>query len=210
MPPRTLTPARRYTGWQWAVAKGTYRLGAVPALQALVDALDAKLGLAHAHNHWIVTRYEEGKDNIGLHSDKDKDWADGSAFAVVKLGAPRPLAAASRPHQSLSCPRHRPRPRTSGTDCLARQASHQLHRPQPPRMPSVAPAAPTASHGKRQAPGGGCLRQCAALARRRSRRARFRGRRGSSASLSRRATTRSVTARTSPCSACRSSKWPAS
>ena len=78
-----------YTGWQWAVSAGTYRLGTIPALAALIDTADTKLGFVHAHNHWIVTRYAEGTDNIGMHSDKVKDWAEGSAFAVIKLGAPR-------------------------------------------------------------------------------------------------------------------------
>jgi alkylated DNA repair dioxygenase AlkB len=90
---RDVTGARlyRYTGWQWAVTKGTYRLGAVPALESLVDGVDAKLGFRNAHNQWIATLYTDGADNIGLHSDKDGDWARGSAFAVVKLGAPRPF-----------------------------------------------------------------------------------------------------------------------
>ena len=40
-----------YTGWQWGVSAGTYRLGAVPALESLVTTLDAKMNLKHAHNH---------------------------------------------------------------------------------------------------------------------------------------------------------------
>ncbi|NDA64278.1 MAG: hypothetical protein EBX50_19955, partial [Chitinophagia bacterium] len=32
-----------YTGWQWAVAAGTYRLGTVPHLEALIDKMDEKL-----------------------------------------------------------------------------------------------------------------------------------------------------------------------
>jgi hypothetical protein len=147
-----------YTGWQWGVSAGTYRLGAVPLLESLVSSLDAKMNLKHAHNHvrlpprapppappplpaprlmralpclclptarppralvtrptrachtphapaprarrsrprsrpapaqWIVTRYETGQDCIGMHSDKVKDWAPGSAFCVIKMGAPR-------------------------------------------------------------------------------------------------------------------------
>ena len=73
------------------MSAGTYLLGSIPALAALVDAVDATLGFVHAHNHWIVTRYETGSDNIGLHSDKVVDWAEGSAFVVIKLGAPRPF-----------------------------------------------------------------------------------------------------------------------
>lgn len=40
-----------YTGWQWAVSAGTYRLGAVPALESLVTSLDTKMNLTHPHNH---------------------------------------------------------------------------------------------------------------------------------------------------------------
>jgi hypothetical protein len=80
-----------YTGWQWAVAAGTYRLGAVPQLEVLVDKMDQMLGLKHKLNHWIVTRYPSGADNIALHSDKVADWKAGSTFVVIKLGAPRPF-----------------------------------------------------------------------------------------------------------------------
>jgi hypothetical protein len=67
-----------YTGWTWGVSAGTYRLGTVPALEALVDTMENKLGFAHVHNAWIITKYSDGKDNIGMHSDKTKDWAEGS------------------------------------------------------------------------------------------------------------------------------------
>jgi hypothetical protein len=87
------TQLRRYgyTGWQWAVSAGTYALNSIPELEKLVDDVDAKADFTHRHNHWIVTRYKTGQDNIGQHSDKVKDWQPGSAFVVVKLGAPRPF-----------------------------------------------------------------------------------------------------------------------
>ena len=78
-----------YTGWQWAVAAGTYRLGTVPHLEALIDKMDEKLGLEHTLNHWIVTHYASGAHNIPMHSDKVIDWKAGSTFVVIKLGAPR-------------------------------------------------------------------------------------------------------------------------
>ena len=73
------------------MSAGTYRLDTIPDLASMVRTMDGQLSLQHAHNHWIVTRYSDGKDCIGLHSDKVKDWAEGSCFAVVKLGAPRPF-----------------------------------------------------------------------------------------------------------------------
>ena len=83
-----------YTGWQWAVSAGTYRLGSIPELEALIDTADDKLGFEHTHNHWIATRYAGGKEKIGLHSDKVQDWVLGSAFVVYKLGAARPFVFA--------------------------------------------------------------------------------------------------------------------
>ena len=85
-----------YTGWQWRIALALNLLGSIPALAALVDAMGAMLGLTHKHNQWIVTRYATGADNIGLHSDKVKDWAEGSTFVVIKLGAPRPFVFTQR------------------------------------------------------------------------------------------------------------------
>ena len=62
-----------YTGWQWKVSAGTYLLSTVPKLEQLVNKMNEKMN-CEDHNHWIVTRYKEGKDNIGMHSDKVKDW----------------------------------------------------------------------------------------------------------------------------------------
>jgi len=80
-----------YTGWQWAVSSGTFLLSSVPALECLVDKVDEKTQFKHTHNHWITTKYSDGDDYIGNHSDKVEDWAPGSAFVVIKLGDPRPF-----------------------------------------------------------------------------------------------------------------------
>lgn len=41
------------------------------------------------HNHWIITKYNDEKDNIGFHHDKDGDFEPNSYIIVVKLGSPR-------------------------------------------------------------------------------------------------------------------------
>ena len=46
-------------------------------------------GLDKKHNHWIITKYKDENDNIGFHSDKDRDFEEDSFIVVVKLGAPR-------------------------------------------------------------------------------------------------------------------------
>jgi hypothetical protein len=48
-----------------------------------------KLNTGLSHNHWIVTEYESKDDNIGFHSDKDKNFDAESYFIVIKLGEPR-------------------------------------------------------------------------------------------------------------------------
>ena len=56
-----------YTGWQWTVANATVDVASIPFL----DRIRAKLqqGLAGpVHNHWILTLYKDGTDNIGAHS----------------------------------------------------------------------------------------------------------------------------------------------
>jgi hypothetical protein len=79
-----------YSGWQWRIGYATHDIGHVEPIQTLAQALNA--GLAPQHNHWIVTRYEDGSDNIGYHSDKTADFHPNSWFVVIKLGEPRPFA----------------------------------------------------------------------------------------------------------------------
>ena len=78
-----------YTGWQWNVLPATVGVEQCPEVLPLADRYDkwvTALGLPSA-NHYIATRYSDGKDCIGWHSDKDKDIAPGSLITVVKMGA---------------------------------------------------------------------------------------------------------------------------
>lgn len=78
-----------YTGWQWSVLPATADVAACPEVAPVADTYDSwvtGLGFARA-NHYIVTRYEDGRHNIGFHFDKAKDIAPGSLITVVKTGA---------------------------------------------------------------------------------------------------------------------------
>ena len=78
-----------YTGWQWNVLPATVGVEQCPEVLPLADRYDkwvTALGLPSA-NHYIATRYSDGKDCIGWHSDKDKDIAPKSLITVVKMGA---------------------------------------------------------------------------------------------------------------------------
>ena len=75
-----------YTGWQHRVNYATHDIRfAPPAMRDVTAALNAKLAVPF--NHWICTLYPSAQDNIGFHSDKDKDFAPDSWFVVLKLGA---------------------------------------------------------------------------------------------------------------------------
>ena len=83
-----------YTGWQHDIGYATHAVESVPPIQRLADRLNVGLVRSGhvAHNHWIVTKYSDQEDNIGLHSDKDHDFAENSFFVVIKFGAPREFA----------------------------------------------------------------------------------------------------------------------
>lgn len=85
-----------YTGWQWPILYATHAVEAMPeSLQNLISKLNAwyaRKGVRERLNHFILTKYASGKDNIGFHSDKDRDFAPETHFVVIKLGAPRPFA----------------------------------------------------------------------------------------------------------------------
>lgn len=97
-----------YTGWQHAVSAATRDVRAYPDLQAMMAWLNSNFcawleqcGLpavegaaAATFNHVIFTRYEDEKDFIGMHSDKEVDFVPGSYFVVFKLGAARDFAFA--------------------------------------------------------------------------------------------------------------------
>lgn len=91
-----------YTGWQHAVSAATRDVVAYPDLDKMMKWLNANFsaileehglpGSPAVFNHAIFTRYEDEKDFIGMHSDKEKDFAPGSYFVVFKLGAARDFA----------------------------------------------------------------------------------------------------------------------
>jgi hypothetical protein len=77
-----------YSGWQWGVLPATSHIGKVPELRDVVARLNAfcvREGYPET-NHFIVTRYEDGKHSIGKHYDKPKSIANGSLIVVVKTG----------------------------------------------------------------------------------------------------------------------------
>ena len=94
-----------YTGWQHAVSAATRDVRAYPDLHAMMAwlnkhfcawlktcGLPAVEGAAAKFNHVIFTRYEDEKDFIGMHADKEVDFVPGSYFVVFKLGAARDFA----------------------------------------------------------------------------------------------------------------------
>lgn len=78
-----------YTGWQWRISCATHDVQYVDPVRKIAAALNE--GLRLAHNHWIVTKYENGSDNIGFHADKTTDFEPNSYFIVLKFGASRPF-----------------------------------------------------------------------------------------------------------------------
>jgi len=88
-----------YTGWQHAVAAATRDIRAYPLLDKMMKWLNdnfANVLATHklppcnaVFNHAIFTRYEDERDFIGMHRDKEKDFVPGSYFVVFKLGAAR-------------------------------------------------------------------------------------------------------------------------
>ena len=67
-------------GWQWAVSAGTYRLGAIPDLEALVDAMDAKLDTLDRD----ALRRGQGPHRPALRQNQGQE--DGQ-LVIIKLGA---------------------------------------------------------------------------------------------------------------------------
>lgn len=82
-----------YTGWQWLVAPATVDIQRCTPLAEFTERLNAKLesdGMP-PHNHWIATKYMDGTDTIGAHSDKTRTIAEGTEIVVIKLGPARPF-----------------------------------------------------------------------------------------------------------------------
>lgn len=80
-----------YTGWQHRISFATHAVEHLPPVKAFAEKLNEGLTRSGhaAHNHWIVTAYDDQDFNIGYHSDKDRDFEPESFFVVLKLGATR-------------------------------------------------------------------------------------------------------------------------
>jgi alkylated DNA repair dioxygenase AlkB len=83
-----------YTGRQWRVLPATCKVEAMPeSFQRLAEELNRFYAEAFGRpfNHFIATKYNDGRDKIGQHQDKSAGFAPGSHFIVLKLGFPRPF-----------------------------------------------------------------------------------------------------------------------
>ena len=90
-------PVYKYTGWQHAITRMTRPY--TPLLEEIRTKIQATLPtfLSQANapdfhcdfNHAIVTKYNDGDDNIGAHSDKEHTFEMDSYFLVIKFGDTR-------------------------------------------------------------------------------------------------------------------------
>ena len=78
-----------YTGWQWKVSGGVKAISEVPLVETMFNKVSTVIG--QEMNAMIATRYRSGKDNIGFHSDKIRDFENGTCFVVIKMGESRPF-----------------------------------------------------------------------------------------------------------------------
>ena len=77
-----------YTGWQNNILPATSDVDACPEMAPIANMYDdwvQRAGYPCA-NHYIVTKYANGDDNIGFHYDKPQSIAPGSLITVVKTG----------------------------------------------------------------------------------------------------------------------------
>ena len=77
-----------YTGWQHNVQPATSDIGRRPEVTPVADMYDewaARMGNPLA-NHYIVTKYVDGKHSIGFHCDTPYSIKNGSLITIVKTG----------------------------------------------------------------------------------------------------------------------------
>jgi len=94
-----------YTGWQWNILPATADVELCPEVEPIADAYDdwAEMRGVQRANHYIVTKYKDGSDDIGFHTDKPRDIAASGAkgkslITVVKIGnCARPFAVRKAP-----------------------------------------------------------------------------------------------------------------
>ena len=90
-----------YTGFQTETVDLYQPIERNPTIKALLALVEKKCG--QSFNHVIVTKYNRDGDCIGWHNDKNKDFVQGTGFAVVTFGHERPFqfrANPSTPHRN--------------------------------------------------------------------------------------------------------------
>lgn len=78
-----------YTGWQWKITYAKRDIKSLPVLENLAYTVNNSGLVDIPFNDWIVTRYRDGSDNIGFHSDKIRDFTKDSVIMIIKLGDSR-------------------------------------------------------------------------------------------------------------------------
>jgi hypothetical protein len=81
-----LMPIYQYTGFQWKATEHYQSIEAFEDIKHVVDEFD-KVGMHF--NHVTCTRYLDGSDSIGFHSDKTEYFTPNTAIVILSLGAPR-------------------------------------------------------------------------------------------------------------------------
>lgn len=66
-----------------------------PALQALLDRVNAETGLGF--DHVLLNRYRDGADHMGMHADDEPELGEDPQIAALSLGAKRKLVFEPKP-----------------------------------------------------------------------------------------------------------------
>jgi hypothetical protein len=121
----------KYTGWQHSVLPATFRVDKTlhPNIWKLVQNMEKVC----PQNHWIMTCYENGDDYIGAHSDKTKNWVEGSSFHVRKWGHPRRFVITLKSDDIVIFDKILP----SGTDIFVDAETNLKTRHAVPTMPNM-------------------------------------------------------------------------
>lgn len=97
----------RYPGFQHESMRHYRAVRSVPVLERLLRELAERhtfRGQPLRFNHVIATRYRDGDDTIGWHSDKVQDIVPGSPILSLSLGAERDLQLRSVPDTDDDAP----------------------------------------------------------------------------------------------------------
>jgi len=85
-------PVYAYTGFQAASIEHFQEITTAPIVHGLIEPINASFEAPTGVlllNHGIGTKYENGFDSIGYHSDKTQTWRVGSSVVIVSFGAAR-------------------------------------------------------------------------------------------------------------------------